>query len=190
MLKTEFLQTIHRNSLRIGKLVGDLLELESLEAGGSRSLEVSPVAIAPIVSRVAETLQLRAESRSSDIEIEIDTKLVAMGDDEAIERIALNLVHNALNHGGERITVRVVGEQQGEQIVVRFIDNGTGIDPAHHERIFDRLFRGQASRSGEGSGLGLAIARQLAHRMNGTLELAKSAKSGTELVLKLPAPPS
>lgn len=185
----EFLQTIHRNAVRIGRLVEDLLELEALQAGKSRPLAVEDVDLASIADLVSGTLQTRAGELGAHIDVAVDEGLVARGDPDALERIVLNLVDNALRHGGSGVRVRVSGERREGSAVVRVTDDGPGIADEHRTRIFERFHRGagKGGHDGGGSGLGLAIARQLAQSMGGNLTLS-SPTNGTEFVLEIPLP--
>jgi signal transduction histidine kinase len=178
----EFLRTIHRNAIRIGELVEDLLELEALEAGKGPPLLQEPVVLAPVVSNVVETLRARASEVDAKIAVEVAGDTAMVGDADAIERIVLNLTDNALRHGGRGVVVTIEARHPGEraQLVVR--DTGPGVAFEDRARIFERFQRGgKADR--DGTGLGLAIARELAHAMNGTLVLS----GASTFTLELPA---
>ena len=184
----EFLQTIHRNAIRIGTLIEDLLELEALEGGRSPALEREPVAVAPIVTSVLETTRGRAAEVGATVTAEVGPELVALGDADAVERIVLNLVDNALRPGGPAVRVAVTAEARADRLVLAVADSGPGVPAEHQARIFDRFHRGAAGRDPgrPGTGLGLAIARELATAMGGTLVLAGAAR----FTLELPRPPA
>lgn len=183
--RTEFVQTIHRNAVRIGTLVEDLLELEALEAGKGAPLAREPVAMAPIVKHVIETLHARAREAEGSIDADVADRSAAIGDADAIERIILNLADNALRHGGHGVRVRIEAARRGEMTHVVVSDSGAGVAADDRARIFERFQRGTASSASDrpGSGLGLAIARELAQAMGGSLVLAE----GSTFVLELPA---
>lgn len=184
--RSEFLSTIHRNSVRIGKLVEDLLELEALQAGKAQALDSKPIAVAPIIRHATDTLQALATRLSATIDVDVDPELTARGDADAIERIVLNLMDNALRHGGDEVTLTVTGASRNGRTSVRVHDDGPGIPDDQRSRIFERFHRGAARDTG-GSGLGLPIAHELAQAMNGTLELVDHDGSGTVFELELPA---
>lgn len=181
----EFVQTIQRNSVRIGQLVEDLLELEALDAGKGPALEAEPVALAALATHVRDTLHTRATELDATLAIAIEADLTARGDEDAIERIVLNLVDNALRHGGKGVHVDVTAKSSDGRVTLTVSDSGTGVPEEHRARIFERFHRGDAhlDRERRGSGLGLAIARELALKMHGTLEL----QGGSTFVLELPA---
>ncbi len=188
--RAEFTQTIHRNAIRIAQLVEDLLELEALEAGKSSPLESETVGIEIVTTHVVETLATRARKTGATIDLAIEPNLVAIGDADAIERVVLNLVDNAIRHGGHAPTIRIRGIQRADLCVVTVSDSGSGIPRQQRSRIFERFYRGNdrsnngRGRAKGGSGLGLAIARELAAAMNGTLVL--DGDKGSTFVFSLP----
>lgn len=179
--RREFLQTIHRNAVRIGVLVDDLLELEALEAGKAPPLAREPVLLGPIVKHVTETLRARAAETGAAIATDVPHEIAARGDGDAIERILLNLADNALRHGGANVRVAIAARRAGDRVRVTVSDSGPGIPEAHRAAIFERFHRAKATR--DGSGLGLAIARELAVAMDGSLSL----DGGSTFTLELPA---
>jgi two-component system sensor histidine kinase ChvG len=180
----EFLTTIHRNALRIGQLVEDLLELEAIEAGKGSSLTIEDVQVAPVVGHVLDTLRTRATETGAVVRVDVGD-LVVRGDADGVERIVLNLVDNAIRHGGKGVTVDIRAAREGDRVRLVVHDNGPGIPADDRARLFERFHRGAAARDPErrGTGLGLAIARELAVAMGGTLTLGE----GSTFVLELPA---
>lgn len=184
----EFLQTIHRNSLRIGQLVDDLLELEALEADSGRVLDDERVHIGHVVKQASSTLCVRAENNDSQIHVDIPDSLTVKGDAEAIERIVLNLIGNALAYGGKGVQIELRAVARGGRVFVTCSDTGPGVAPEQVARVFERFFRGSAGRTRDqgGSGLGLAIARQLAQAMGGSLYISGNREHGLSVTLELP----
>ena len=180
----EFTATIHRNSLRIAQLVEDLLELEAIEAGKGAPLAAEPVALAPLVRHVVDTLKARADETGATIAVDVGDH-APIGDEDAVERIILNLVDNGLRHGGKGVKVDVQAARSENRVRITVSDSGAGIPAEDRERMFERFHRGAAARDPErrGTGLGLAIARELAVAMHGTLTLGE----GSAFTLELPA---
>lgn len=180
----EFLLTIHRNALRVGQLVEDLLELEAIEAGKGSPLASETVAIAPIVGHVVDTLRARADETGANISVDVRDYSVR-GDADAVERIVLNLVDNAVRHGGRNVQIAIHAVRDRDRVKLTVRDTGRGIPVEDRPRLFERFHRGAAARDPErrGSGLGLAIARELAVAMHGSLTLG----DGSTFVLELPA---
>ncbi len=183
--RREFVSTIHRNAVRIGSLVEDLLELEALQAGKAQPLADEDVSVARIAKHVADTLQSAATEQGATISLEVADDAVARGDADAIERVLLNLVGNAVRYGGRGVTIEVGGRTAGGRVHIHVKDDGPGIPDEHRTRVFERFHR-VAERDAGGGGLGLPIARELAQAMGGTLSLAE-ADVGTLFEVDLPA---
>ncbi len=177
--RREFVHTIHRNAVRIGTLVEDLLELEALEAGKGPPLARDQVAVAPIARYVFETLRGRASEVGATISTDVPPELAMRGDADAIERILLNLTDNAIRHGGAGVAVSITARRTGDRVALAVTDTGPGIAAEHRGTLFERFHRGAATE--HGSGLGLAIARELAHAMGGTLTLTERSTFTLEL---------
>jgi signal transduction histidine kinase len=138
-----------------------------------------------MVSHVADTLRARATELGATITAAIPADLSAHGDPDGIERIVLNLVDNALRHGGKHVRVSIAARRGGDRVTLTVGDSGRGVPEQHRARIFERFHRGDADldRERRGSGLGLAIASELAHAMGGSLVL----DGGSTFVLELQA---
>ena len=114
----------------------------------------------------------------------------ASGDRDALVRVITNLVSNAAHHNpiGVSIVVKTGTDQQGAFVVVE--DNGKGIEPEHRERLFERFYRVDASRTnhsgGGNSGLGLAICDVIVRQHRGTLEVESELGQGSRFTVHLP----
>jgi two-component system sensor histidine kinase MtrB len=174
---------------RLRQLVDDLLEISRLEAQAAETL-VEPVPLEPFLEQL-----LRAHDWSQKVALvsaglSADT-LVTLADRRRMERIVVNLVDNALQHGTAPVTLEIWPgtTPQGERIVqVAVTDSGPGIPPEHLPNIFDRFYKADPSRaSSRGSGLGLAIARENARLLGGDVTAANVPGGGARFLLTLPA---
>ncbi|HEX5062686.1 MAG TPA: HAMP domain-containing sensor histidine kinase, partial [Kofleriaceae bacterium] len=137
------------------------------------------VALAPIVKHVVDTLHARATEVGGTLTTEVADDVKLRGDEDAIERVVLNLADNALRYGGKDVRVSIAARKEGDIVFVSVSDTGPGIPEEHRAKIFDRFHRGNTTQ--EGSGLGLAIARELAIAMGGTLTLSGASRFTLEL---------
>jgi signal transduction histidine kinase len=183
---------IDRDELRDGvlgattqmeRMVRDLLVLASLDAGSEAQQRL--VDLDELV--LEEAMRARSGSR-----LEIDTSGVsaapAFADPDDVRRIVRNLLDNAEAHARKHVELSVATD--GGRARLDVVDDGPGIPPAEHDRVFDRFRRGDTARRRDGgSGLGLAIARSLAERGGGTIELL-DAPGGAHLRLQLPSAPT
>ena len=178
-----FLATTREQVDRLTKLAADLLDLSRMDAGRLR-VEQEEVVLADVARTVAEELSALAETTGHRLTVEADADAWALADEERVLQIGRALAANALTHTPSGTLVRIstaVGNGRAELTVS---DDGPGIPREHVERIFDRFYRVEGPQA-SGSGLGLAIARELAERMDGSVEL-ESRPGSTRFTLSLP----
>jgi signal transduction histidine kinase len=102
-------------------------------------------------------------------------------------RVLENLVDNAARHGGRRsLALRIGLDLDGARARLEIEDNGRGISRQETERVFDRFYRSDPSRSGGGLGLGLAISKQIVEAHGGTISLVPGDEGGARFVVELP----
>jgi signal transduction histidine kinase len=159
--------------------VRDLLELSRLDAGATETV-MEPIDVRELAGRVM------ARHGFSDVPLHAagDSEQVrAMGDRRRIERVLVNLLENARDHGGGATSVTVRSSGRHVELVVA--DNGPGIAVSERSAIFQRFARGTASRSGTGSGLGLAIVLEHARAMGGGVRAEESPAGGAQFTVTL-----
>ncbi len=181
-----FLATTREQVERLTKLASDLLDLSRMDAGRLR-VEREEVLLADTARVLLDELTPLAESTGHRLLLDADPDAWAMADEERVLQIGRALVGNALTHtqAGTEIAIRAARVDGRAELVVS--DDGPGIPAEHAERVFDRFYRIEGPHA-SGSGLGLAIARELAERMNGTVELL-CTPGRTTFTLSLPGAP-
>ncbi|XUM02055.1 SpoIIE family protein phosphatase [Streptomyces venezuelae ATCC 10712] len=181
------LDMIHRNGLRLGRLVNTLLDFSRIEAGRMRA-RYEPVDLAAVTADLASVfrsaveragLGLRVDCRPLGAPVHVDRDLW--------EKVMLNLLSNALKFTFEG-TIDVSVRAEGEEAVVRVSDTGVGVPARELPRLFERFHRIENSRarSGEGSGIGLAFARELVTLHGGSLHAESEEGRGTRFTIRLP----
>ncbi len=161
---------------RLRRLVDDLMEISRLDSG-VESVRAESVDVGALVVGAVR-------SRGWDGQVRLDaTSVRVTSDPRRLERIVVNLVDNALTHGGSGVTVHV--GRDGSGAVVEVADRGPGIAPEHLEHLFDRFYKADPSRAGHGTGLGLAIAQENARLLGTTIEAWSEPGHGTRFTLKL-----
>jgi signal transduction histidine kinase len=166
-----FLASVEEEAATLARLVDDLQQLSLAEAGQLR-LELAEVSVAEIVERAAPAEVVR----------EIPPELMVRADARRIVQVVRNLVVNALAHAQSRVVVSAA--RVGAFVEIRVSDDGPGVPDEHAQRVFDRFYRvdGSRSRSTGGAGLGLAIAKQLVELHGGRIWYERPA-----FVIALPA---
>ena len=146
----------------------------------------SRVDMAEAAGEAIQLVQTRADDRSIQVElVGANQPLAATGEPRGAVQILVNLLGNAIRHSPERGTIAVIAERRGSDVAVTVADEGPGIAPADHERIFERYER--VGDTPGGIGLGLAISRRLARSMGGDIQLQSAPGEGARFTLVLPA---
>ena len=183
-----FLEAIMRNAKRLAQLITDLLDLAQLESGNYR-IEVHSTALKPLLDSVLESLSDKARSKGMTIVPDWEAEQQVWADNRAFTQVLSNFLDNAIKYTPEG--GRIVIGSQVESSVVRITveDNGPGIEPRHHGRLFERFYRVDTGRSRElgGTGLGLAIVKHLALSMGGRVGVESIQPHGSLFWLELPS---
>ena len=183
-----FAGAILSNAERLSTLIADLLDLSRLDAGSYR-VDRAPVEVSEIVYRVLEMVESPAKGRSIQCLAELEPGLHVEGDARALEQVLFNLVENAVkyNSDGGRVVVRV--SLRGRAVRIEVEDDGAGVPEEHRERVFERFYRVDTSRSRElgGTGLGLAIVKHLAESMGGSVGVRPMDPKGAVFWVELGA---
>jgi signal transduction histidine kinase len=186
-LAGEPLAMVHRNELRLAKLVDTLLDFARIEAGRAQAVYVR-VDVAALTAELAS--QFRAAIDKAGLRLVVDASQPVAGyvDPEMWEKIVLNLVSNALKHTFEG-EIAVAVRATGDDIVLAVRDTGVGIPPLEQARVFERFYRvrNARSRSHEGTGIGLALVRDLVRLHGGRISVVSELGRGTMFEVSVPA---
>ncbi len=186
-LAGESLRAVHRNTLRLLKLVNSLLDFSRIEAGRAQA-SYEPTDLAALTSELASTF--RSTIERAGLRMEIDAPPLAEPihvDRDMWEKIVLNLLSNAFKFTFEGV-IRVALRAVGRSVEITVTDTGVGIPAAELPRVFERFHRieGTRSRSHEGSGIGLALVKDLVRLHGGEIEAQSEAGHGTTFRITLP----
>jgi signal transduction histidine kinase len=184
----DYFKGIHRNALRLLKLINDLLDLAKLEESRAR-LKVSPTDIGIVVSEIAETCKPLAVRKQIDFVCETDAifGVDVQIDRDKIERVLINLLANAFKFTSPEGTVRVTSGRVGNEVWFAVEDSGIGIPEDQQARIFDRFSQVDQSRTRKygGTGIGLALVRELVLLHGGRIEVSSQVGVGTTMRVTL-----
>jgi heavy metal sensor kinase len=155
--------------------------------------EVSPekreaVDMGPLIENACELFQPLAEDKEVQLVCNVQNDRVVMGQRHMLQRLVANLIDNAIKYtdSGGRVEVSLEGRNR-QQVLLQVADNGIGIEPGDLERIFDRFFRGDRSRSLDGAGLGLSLARAIVRAHGGDIRVKSSPDEGSTFTVEFPA---
>lgn len=177
---------------RLARLLSELLTL----AGGRAQPAAQMLEVGDVVEAARTRWEGPAESSGHDLRAEPGPPTVVAASSEDLAAILDNLTENALNYSPAGTAVTLTWTSDGETVRIAVLDEGPGIDPEERERVFQRFYRGSASRGGaSGTGLGLAVVEELAARWKAEVTLANRtdgpgarAELALEVVRALPTP--
>lgn len=184
----ENFEIIREEADRLEKLVDDLRIL-SLADAGELSLDLQPISPGKFMQDVASIYQVRLKEKHLTLEQEISPDLPQVSIDSGrMTQVFMNILDNAFRYTPEHGSITLSARQLSGQVELAVQDTGSGVPESELERIFDRLFRLDASRQHQdgGSGLGLAIARSIVEMHQGRILAANQAGSGLKISILLP----
>jgi signal transduction histidine kinase len=173
-------------SERIITMLNTLLDISEAESGVMQ-LDCREIEIYALLENIVDAYSLVADDKSIHIRIDGDRMLKAMIDPNRMSQALANVIDNAVKYtpaGGE---IDIGFYVQGDNVIIRIQDNGTGIDPAELPRIWDRLYRGKQNGNQRGLGLGLSQVKAIALAHHGSIDAASEPGKGSVFSISFPA---
>jgi PAS domain S-box-containing protein len=177
----------HSNSLRLVRLINDILDIEKIEAG-RMTFEVQTLVIADVIDQAIQGLKGYADEFGVTVAFETMRRdLLVRGDADRLNQVVTNLLSNAIKFSPAGETVSVGLKADGEIVVVTIRDRGPGVPESFRPRIFTKFAQadGSDSRRKGGTGLGLAIAREIVERHAGAVSYRDAEGGGAEFEMRL-----
>ena len=185
--KLQYMDIIKRNADRMIHIIKDLLLLSRMEAGSFR-IQLESVELTALIHNTAKLFDTALKEKALELTLSIQDDLpVIRGDGARLEDMLVNLLDNAIKYT-ESGGIRISAEEEGDIIALRITDSGIGIPKELQERIFERFFVVDASRSKEtgGTGLGLSIVKHIVLLHEGEISLDSAPGDGTTFTIRLP----
>lgn len=182
-----FSKAILHNAERLTEMVSDLIDLSRIEYGEVK-LNFEPVNINRSILGALDSIKGLASKKEISLIFEEYEDMFVWVDTNAIERILINLLDNAIKYSPQKSSVKVNVINGDKHLEVNVIDSGKGIDDTDKKRIFGRFYRTAQARASDktGSGLGLAIVKNLAHSLNGDVGVRNSDSGGCNFWFTIP----
>jgi signal transduction histidine kinase len=180
------LERIERESVRIDRLVGELLTLSRLEAATAMPA-TEAIDIGEMVAQIADDARFEAGAGGANVLVDGAPHATVHGAPDLLWRALENVVRNAIKHGGDGGEVRIALTVERPGVRIDVLDRGPGIEPADLASIFEPFYRSNPTRNNvDGHGLGLAIAQRVVHAHAGTIAAANRPDGGLRVTITLP----
>ncbi len=184
----DFGKEIYDESQRLIALVHDIIRLSKLDEGDGEET-MQRISVAEIASSVVSRLSKRAESFGVSLTIRKDDDGYISGSDVLLDELISNLVDNAIKYNKRGGKADVSVSRSGEEVILTVKDTGIGIPDEDKDRVFERFYRVDKSRSraSGGTGLGLSIVRHSAMSLHASISMKSKLGEGTEITVRFPA---
>jgi signal transduction histidine kinase len=183
----EFLSIVDRNADRLLHVVGDLLFVAQVKAGGI-ALEAGPTDVEEVVRQAAEAARPAATEKGIELELDVDGIGELTADRARLAQVLDNLISNAIKFtpSGGRVAVR--SSRDGDVAILEVSDTGMGISEEDQEKLFQRFFRADSAtdQAIQGTGLGLAIVKAIVEAHDGAISVVSASGKGTTFRVELP----
>lgn len=188
--KNELARIIHDEAMRMSRLVNDLLDLARIEAGHIK-LEVKPVEISPLISKVSTKFQNVITEKELTLNITEDLESeIAFIDKDQIEQVLTNLLDNAIRHMQPKGKINVSVKNTEKKLFIEVKDDGIGISEVDLPFIFERFYKVDKARTRngnkKGTGLGLAIVKNIVEAHKGIITVQSKLNKGTTFHITIP----
>lgn len=187
--RDEMIQIIHDESLRMGRLVSDLLDLARMESGHMK-LYKEEMPIAPFLQRIVQKFMPTAREAAVTLSLDERTTedVIIDFDEDRLEQVFTNLIDNAIRHTPKGGAVTIGIEKIGDVCQLTVEDTGAGIPEEDLEYIFERFYKADKARTRVkgGTGLGLSIAKNIVDSHNGLIKASRGEKIGTIMTITMP----
>ena len=184
----ERVTTIEVESGHLTQMVNELLDLSRIERS-TPQVRHDEVAVGPLVHGATSRLMTIAERQGIELREHVSDDVPPVrGDEERLDQLLINLLHNAIKFSPQGSAVVLAAEQRSASVVLSVCDQGDGIPAEEQERVFERFYKvDRARHRGQGgTGLGLAIARNIAEAHGGRLWLESTEGQGSTFSVSLP----
>jgi signal transduction histidine kinase len=187
----DYIDTLERETERLVTLIEDLLSISRLDAGSVPAV-LNRVDLNTMARALVEDRQKLFSERGLELDVtDAGGEAPVMADENLMAQVIGNLMTNAMHYtpSGGRVTLQTRVSDDGQWVTFSVIDTGLGILPEEQASLFDRFFRGSASRTmgNPGTGLGLAISKEIVGRHGGRIEVSSTPGQGSTMTIWLPA---
>jgi PAS domain S-box-containing protein len=181
----EYLSIIENQIDRLTRLINDLLDVTKINVG-SLDYKDTLFAVDPFVHNIVTLLQHTNPHHTLRLSGQSHAQLFA--DRDRLAQVLINLVNNAIKYSPPELPINITIATQDDQVIIQVHDNGKGIPPCYHQRIFERFYRvpNQDNATLSGLGIGLYLCKEIIARHHGEIEVESATGQGTTFSISLP----
>ncbi|MDT3699729.1 MAG: ATP-binding protein [Thermincola sp.] len=187
--REKYLNIVLDETLRLRRLVNDILDLSQLETGNI-NMKTEPVVIQDLVLRVTERFVPLFAEQHKTLQVSVPENIPMInGDEDKLQQVLINLLDNSVRHTPEHGVVRVAAELKGEYVEISVADSGEGIQPGELAHVWERFYKVDKARTREGNsgtGLGLAIAKNIVLAHHGQVGVTSEYGKGARFTFSIP----
>ncbi|MDZ7695774.1 MAG: HAMP domain-containing sensor histidine kinase [Deltaproteobacteria bacterium] len=185
----EALADCMEESERVLTMLNTLMDVGEAETGAMRLKRV-PVDVPEMIQHIVDLYEVVAEESGVTIHTDIPEGLVIQADRTRLQQVVANLMDNALKYIGNGQEITISATLSDQTAILSITDDGLGIGPSDINRIWDRLYREDRSRSKRGLGLGLSFVKAIVEAHGGTVSVESRVNQGATFTIRLPIKPT
>jgi signal transduction histidine kinase len=167
-------------------LLNNLLSLARLDSGLLETSRFERVQINDCVDEAVNAARILGESKGVRLHLHTKDMIEISGSRERLAEACLNVIENGVRYNSEGGSVEIETSREGNTAIIQVKDTGPGIEEKDLDRIFERFYRADTSRSSEGTGLGLSIAKAIVEAHGGEISAASTPGKGSCFLIRLP----
>lgn len=172
-------------SERVLTMLNTLMDVAEAETGVMR-LDMARVSVREVMWAVADLYEILADEKNISMDVDLPHELFVNADRTRFQQVIANLVDNAVKYSGDRGRVFLSAREKKGDVLISVSDEGMGIPSEEIGRIWDRLYRGDRSRSRRGLGLGLSFVKAIVQAHGGEVVVESQLNKGSTFTIRLP----
>lgn len=186
--QSEYLEDIRISGLKLLSMINEILDISKIESHTIK-LNITNIEIDILIEEVCNILKPLYEKKKINIKKNIQGEIKFNGDYIKLQQVLFNILGNAIKFSPEESEIKISAEQISKKIIIKIQDNGIGIEPKYHKKIFNKFFQVQdtLSKTETSTGLGLTITKEFVKLHGGSIKVESAPNKGSTFIITLPA---
>lgn len=186
--QSEYLEDIRISGLKLLSMINEILDISKIESHTIK-LNITNIEINILIDEVCNILKPLFEKKKIKFSKSIKGEIKFNGDYIKLQQVLFNILGNAIKFSPENSEIKIFAEQIAKKIIIKIQDNGIGIEPKYHKKIFNKFFQVQdtLSKTETSTGLGLTITKEFVKLHGGSIKVESEPNKGSTFIITLPA---